>query len=100
MRTIRRSSRNTRLARGRWERNYGREQAASGKLRQIPEDIPLERELPEELLESPELPETQADVDEPETGLGTLGGEKSKPDWQAEQRDAPTALKKLRNSFK
>ena len=36
---------------------------ASGELRQIPEDIPLEPELPEELLEPPELPGMQADVD-------------------------------------
>ena len=76
------------------------EQVASGELRQIPEDIPLEPELPEELLEPPELPEMQADVDEPETGLGTLEDKESEPDWQAEQRDAPAALRKLRNSFK
>ena len=41
----------------------------------------------------------QSDVDEPETGLGTLEDEESEPDWWAEQRDAPAALKKLRNSF-
>ena len=41
----------------------------------------------------------QADVDEPGTGLGTLEDEDSEPDWQAEQRDAPAALRKLRNSF-
>ena len=64
---------------------------ASGELRQIPEDIPLEPELPEELLEPLELPEMQADVDEPETGLGILEDEMSEPDWQAEQRDAPAA---------
>ena len=75
------------------------EQVASGELRQVPEDIPLEPELPEELLEPPELPEMQEDVDEPETGLGTLENEESKPDWQAEQRDAPAVLRKLRNSF-
>ena len=75
------------------------EQVASGELRQIPEDIPLEPELPEELLEPPELPEMQADVDEPETGLGKLEDEQSETDWQAEQRDAPAALRKLRNSF-
>ena len=71
----------------------------SEESRQIPEDILLESELPEELLEPPELPEMQADVDEPETGLGTLEDEESEPDWQAEQRDAPAALRKLRNSF-
>ena len=38
----------------------------------------------------------QADVDEPDTGLGTLEDEESEPDWQAEQ---PDALRKLRNSF-
>ena len=75
------------------------EQVASGELWQIPENIPLEPELPEELLEPPELPEMQADVDEPKTGLGTLEDEESEPDWQAEQRDAPAALRKLRNSF-
>ena len=72
---------------------------ASGESRQIPEDIPLEPELPEELLEPPELPEMQADTDEPETGIGTLEDEESEPNWQAEQRDAPAALGKLRNSF-
>ena len=36
------------------------EQVASGKLRQIQEDIPLEPELPVELLVPPELPEMQA----------------------------------------
>ena len=72
---------------------------ASGELRQIPEDIPLEPELPEELLKCPERPEMQAAVDEPETGLGILEDEKSEPDWQAEQRDAATALRKLRTSF-
>ena len=41
----------------------------------------------------------QPDVDESETGLGTLEGEESKPDWQAEQRDTPTTLMKLRSSF-
>ena len=71
---------------------------ASGESRQIPEDIPLKPELPEELLEPPELPEMQADV-ELETGLGTLEDEKSESDWQAEQRDAPAALRKIRNSF-
>ena len=75
------------------------EQVASEDLRKIPEDIPLEPELPEELLGPPELPEMQADVDEPETGLGTLEDEESEPDWEAEQRDAPAALRKLRNSF-
>ena len=74
-------------------------QAASGELWQIPEDIPVEPELPKELLEPPELPEMQADVDEPETGLGTLEDEKLEPDWQAEQRDALSSLRKLRNSF-
>ena len=57
------------------------EQVASGELRQIPEDIPLEPELPEELLDPPELLEMQADVDEPETGFGTLEDEESEPDW-------------------
>ena len=76
------------------------EPAALGELRQIPEDIPLEPELPEELLESPELPEMQVDVDEPKAGLETLEDEESEPDWQAEQSDAPVALRKLRNSFK
>ena len=75
------------------------EQVMSGESRQIPEDIPLEPELPEELLEPPELPEMQADVDEPETGLGILEDEESELDWQVEQRDAPAALRKLRNSF-
>ena len=75
------------------------EQGASGESWEIPEDIPLEPELPEELLEPPELPEMQLDVDEPETGLGTLEDEELEPDWQAEQRDAPAALRKLRNSF-
>ena len=56
------------------------EQTASGELRKIPEDIPLRPELPEELLEPPELPEMQADVVEPETGLGTVEDEKSEPD--------------------
>ena len=37
--------------------------------------------------------------DEPETGLGSLEDKELEPDWQAEQRDAPTALRKLRNSF-
>ena len=41
----------------------------------------------------------QADVDDLETGLGTFEDEESEPDWQAEQRDAPAALRKLRNSF-
>ena len=41
----------------------------------------------------------QLDVDEPETGLGTLEDEELELDWQAEQRDAPAALRKLRNSF-
>ena len=41
----------------------------------------------------------QAYVDESETGLGTLEDKNSEPDWQAEQRDAPAALWKLRNSF-
>ena len=72
---------------------------ASPELQQIPEEIPLEPELPKELLEPPEHPEMQADVDEPETGLGTLEDEESEPDWQAEQQDAPAALRKLRNSF-
>ena len=72
---------------------------ASGESRQILGDIPLEPELPRELLEPPELPEMQADVDEPETGLGTIKDEESEPDWQAEQQDAPAALRKLRNSF-
>ena len=31
--------------------------------------------------------------------MGTLEDEESEPDWQAEQRDAPAALRKLRNSF-
>ena len=75
------------------------EQVASEESRQIPEDIPLEPELPEELQEPPELPEMQADIDEPETGLGTLEDKESEPDWQTEQRDAPAALRKLRNSF-
>ena len=75
------------------------EQVASEESRHIPEDVSLESELPEELLEPPELPEMQADVDELETGLGTLEDEESEPDWQAEQRDAPTVLRKLRNSF-
>ena len=75
------------------------EQVASGESRKIPGDIPLEPELPRELLEPPELPEMQADVDEPETGLGTIEDEESEPDWQAEQQDAPAALRKLRNSF-
>ena len=57
---------------------------ASGELRQTPEDIPLEPELPVELLEPPELPEMQADVDDPETGLETLEDEESELDWQAE----------------
>ena len=39
----------------------------------------------------------QLDVDEPEMGLGTLEDEELEPDWQAEQRDAPAALRKLRN---
>ena len=73
------------------------EQVAAGESRS--EDIPLEPELPEELLEPPELPEMQAEVDEPETGLGTLEDEESEPDWQAEQQDALAALRKLRNSF-
>ena len=72
---------------------------ASGELRQIPEYISLEPELPEELLKPPELPEMQADVEEPETGLKTLEDEKSEPDRQAEEWDAPAALRKLRNSF-
>ena len=42
----------------------------------------------------------QEDVYEPETGLGTPENEESEADWQAEQRDAPAALRKLRNSFK
>ena len=75
------------------------EQVASGESRQVPEDIPLEPELPEELLERPELPEIQVDVDEPDTELGTLEDEEPEPDWQAEQRDAPAALRKLLNSF-
>ena len=75
------------------------EQGASGESREIPEDIPLEPELPEELLEHPELPEMQLDVDEPETGLRTLEDEELEPDWQAEQRDAPAALRKIHNSF-
>ena len=75
------------------------EQGASGESREIPEDIPLEPELPEELLEHPELPEMQLDVDEPETGLRTLEDEELEPDWQAEQRDAPAALRKVHNSF-
>ena len=41
----------------------------------------------------------QLDVYEPETGLGTLEDEELEPDWQAEQRDAPAALRRLRNSF-
>ena len=41
----------------------------------------------------------QPDVDESETGLGTLEDEESEPDWQAEQRDTPTTLMKLRSSF-
>ena len=75
------------------------EQVASGELRQIPEDIPLEPELSEELLEPPKLPEMQADVDEPETGLEKLEDKESEPDWQAGQHDAPAAFRKLRNSF-
>ena len=55
--------------------------------------------MPEELLERPELPEMQPDVDESETGLGTLEDEESEPDWQAEQWDTPAILVKLRNSF-
>ena len=35
----------------------------------------------------------QEDVDEPETGLGTLEDEESEPDWQAEQPDAPGAVR-------
>ncbi|CAN0431803.1 unnamed protein product [Ascophyllum nodosum] len=62
-------------------------------------DIPLEPELPEELLQPPELAGMQADVDEPERRLRTLEDEESEPDWQAEQRDAPDALRKLHNSF-
>ena len=50
----------------------------------------LEPERPEKLLEPPELTEMQEDVGEPEMGLGT---------FEAEQRDAPAALRKLRNSF-
>ena len=72
---------------------------ASGELRKVPEDTPLEPELSEELLEPPELSEMQANFDEPETGLGTLEDKESEPDWQAEQRDAPAAFRKLRNSF-
>ena len=75
------------------------EQMASGELRQVPEDILLDPGLPEVLLEPPEFPKMQADVDEPETGLGTLEDEASEPDWQAEQRDVAAALRKLRNSF-
>ena len=56
---------------------------ASGELQEVPEDISLEPELSEELLEPPELPEMQADVDEPETGLGNLEDKESEPDWQA-----------------
>ena len=41
----------------------------------------------------------QPDVDESETGLGTLEDEESESDWQAEQRDTPTTLMKLRSSF-
>ena len=41
----------------------------------------------------------QVDVDEPETGLGTLEDQESESDSLAEQRDAPAALRKLRNSF-
>ena len=67
------------------------EQAASGEERQTPEDIPLEPELPEKLLESPELSEMQADVDEPETGLRTLEDDEIEPNWLDKQRDAPAA---------
>ena len=76
-----------------------KEKVSSGELRQIPEDIPLEPELPEKLLQPPELPGMQADVDEPERRLRTLEDEELEPDWQAEQRDAPDALRKLHNSF-
>ena len=41
----------------------------------------------------------QPDVDESETRLGTLEDDESEPDWQAEQRDTPTTLMKLRSSF-
>ena len=41
----------------------------------------------------------QADVDGPEKGLGTLEDVESEPDSQAEQRDAPAALRKLHNLF-
>ena len=59
----------------------------------------MEPKLPKELLEPPELPEMQTDANESETGLGRLWDEESEPDWQAEQRDAPNVLRKLRNSF-
>ena len=54
---------------------------ASGELRKVPEDTPLEPELSEELLEPPELSEMQAYFDEPETGLGTLEDKESEPVW-------------------
>ena len=41
----------------------------------------------------------QAYCNEPEAGLGTLEDEESEPDRQAKQRDAPAALRKVRNSF-
>ena len=38
-------------------------------------------------------------VNEPETGLGALEDKESEADWQAEQRDASAALRKLSNSL-
>ena len=75
------------------------EHAATDELRKTQEDIFLEPELPEELLEPPELPEMQPDVDESETGLGTLEDEESEPGWQAEQRGTLATFMKLRSSF-
>ena len=98
MRSIQRNSRNTQLVRGRWGGTRAGGPSGVGELWQIFEDVPPEPELPEELLEPPELLKMKADVDEPETGLGTLEDEESEPDWQTEQRDAPAALRKLRNS--
>ena len=37
--------------------------------------------------------------EERETGMRTLEDEEPEPDWQAEQRDVPAALRKLRDSF-
>ena len=62
-----------------------KEQVASGELRQIPEDTPLE----------PELRKSHWSLQ----SVRILEDEESEPEWQAEQRDAPAALRKLRNSF-